>query len=672
MALNTIRSSRVLGFIIILALVMTYSAACNHSQIVTSILQKPALAILDPSTPLNTPLKAAPKKPMLLGKQTSLQNIVSQLPATPTGEPREIPYRPLTLSECPVPNGVEILSILDPRFGAPATIDSGTDFYDVIKSAADYISNQDFSRVFAKTTKKLTLVFPKGVYNINRYYFDVKKSQNAKIKDEMNFWAASNIVFKKASNFEIVGCDAVINIKGDFRRFADEDTGEKSRDGTAELYKSFARQIIPFAFLEDSHFSISGFELNGNVSLMTKDTQVSLPDGSVLPIRIFESKSHGITTSGCNDYEMSNLYIHHFAADGIYLGEGLVDRIINQAGLIVRDSVEKDGSVSNVICANNARQGLSVGFSKNIKISDSWFLNTGDTEGRYGSHAPTAGIDVEPTAGSETKVSFYIAQYQPLLQRTLTIEKLGDNHTQNIQVDKCLFNNNQGAAFSIANGTIDGNIYADKVSLTKSELYESTKPSAVGIAMIVADNTRFMNNFAVSGDGVCPRKDGSLNTCANIYIGGKDSKIQNNTIVTSANGLVSKDKNGTVVIVGNQIKRINTPGQVRTGGDEAVPYISQGTAIFQYNTVNLPPLRPQKDRSYIIDSLGGMVVVSPAAQLQGIGVFRLNQFTVEAGGGDSLPPRFLLKDTIKDLTNLNSTVRQQFPDNSNLDISSIR
>jgi len=86
-------------------------------------------------------------------------------------------------------------------------------------------------------------------------------------------------------------------------------------------------------------------------------------------------------------YESSNVRV-------LGVNQGLLEKAYGDGLYIGGDSTESVNCyVSNIICDNNRRQGLSVTAAKNLIVRDSQFNNTNGT-------APEFGIDVEPNNGN--------------------------------------------------------------------------------------------------------------------------------------------------------------------------------------------------------------------------------------------------------------------------------
>jgi hypothetical protein len=224
-------------------------------------------------------------------------------------------------------------------FGAKG--DGVSDDYEAMQAAAVALCNAPGA----------TLIYPRGTYRIDRYRITGGVSNNS----------VSNIRYVGCKGVKIIGEGAKIDVKGEFRRTA-------GYSDAAQVF-SYECSVIPFEMVDSSGFHISGFDINGNVDKMSRDAGV------------VEGSMAGILTTNCRDYVISDVNVHHFAADGITLGGN---------SLVADQHVE----LRNVTSTNNARQGLSVIQVRKAEILNSVFSFNGRT-GKYGIHSPAAGVNVQ-------------------------------------------------------------------------------------------------------------------------------------------------------------------------------------------------------------------------------------------------------------------------------------
>jgi hypothetical protein len=273
-----------------------------------------------------------------------------------------------------------------------------------------------------------TLVYPPGVYRINRYRINGGPNAN-KVQD---------IRYMGCTGITITGSGARIDVRGDFRRSADYSDGPYVR--------SYANSVIPFEFINSFGFHLVGFEVNGNVDQMSRDA------------RVVEGTGTGILTTNCKDYSIENLFVHHFATDGITLGGN-------------SEVADQRIRLDHVTSTHNARQGLSIIQVRQATIINSVFNDTGRT-GSYGNHAPAAGVDVEPMRRPPEE----------------------DIYTGLIIFDNCRFEENIGSQF--VSGW-PGNV--ESITVENSQI-KATLPDTLGTAFMNVPRTGVTTNntFALS------------------------------------------------------------------------------------------------------------------------------------------------------------------------------
>ncbi len=92
---------------------------------------------------------------------------------------------------------------------------------------------------------------------------------------------------------------------------------------------------------------------------------------------------HGIMIRGASKVTVHDLHVSHCWGDGVSIGGSKID------GVIVPS---RDVVIARVQCVGNRRQGLTIGRSRQVRVYDSSFTDTGGI-------LPGCGIDVEPDAG---------------------------------------------------------------------------------------------------------------------------------------------------------------------------------------------------------------------------------------------------------------------------------
>ena len=237
----------------------------------------------------------------------------------------------------------------------------GQDDTDAMQASADYLS----------THPGTTLIYPPGVYNITRIVdYD---AEHANFGADESLFRRIAVVYSNCHNVKILGVGAIIDVKGDFEKGVHHVSDADPRFGEATTYA-----FNPFFFIDSSNFTLSGFEIRGNVDQTTQS------DKSVI---LVPRNEFGFWSTRSHDYVLENLYIHHMLDDGI---------------LIISDHHFK---IRHVTSANNDRNAMSLtGQVKDIEVTDSVFRDSGvvgTAPNSYPGSSPQAGVDIEPEAFPE-------------------------------------------------------------------------------------------------------------------------------------------------------------------------------------------------------------------------------------------------------------------------------
>ncbi len=353
-----------------------------------------------------------------------------------------------------------------------------------------------------------TLYFPKGVYIIKEFH----------TKDNL----VKDFVFRNCVGLLIRGDNAVVKVNGSFHR------GNDYKKGAYRYSKSSS--IIPFSFVNCSKVSMSGFEVVGNANHTTRENGV------------VEGSGHLITFNGCKQVDVNNVYVHHAQTDGIYI-----------------TGKSREFSFTNVLSANNARQGMSI-----IELTEGVFVNctfknTGITGGTYGSHKPASGVDIEPHGSKNIAVL-------------------------NIKFNRCTFENNKGGQFLCTSPGATSNIIIDDCVIDAGE-------SSSKYHMILAAKNVLLNNSKV----VCG--------IGNIYpvwkeMPGSSVIISNCSIKSKTNGIIGVSKSilNKTVIKGNTLEYTGTGVM-----NSYFPYLQLTNLEFVGNKIIIPGglLNPKRPPSLI-------------------------------------------------------------------------
>lgn len=396
--------------------------------------------------------------------------------------------------------------------------DNSTDCYFALKAMADAVSSAGGGRVY----------FPEGTYLIAQTKTGRPDAGNA----------ITDIVYRDCKTLQIVGNNAAISLKGNFRRTSDYSDRKRA------FRYSYMNSLTPFKISNCQDVLLSGFEVDGNVDEMTRDSGVA------------ESSAHGIIIEGGRSIIIKDVNVHHCQTDGLYLtgsksGDG---------SLIAARNVR----LERVTSSHNARQGLSVIQAKDVVIVDSVFSYSGVTGGEYGGHAPMAGVDIEPN------LSF---------NSTPRVDVL----TGNIIFDKCRFEHSAGSQVAAA--------YADrieKVSFKNCSIDATGSPSRFSMIFAVADG--------LIEDSRIETGSGNFNIgWSSPYVNLQKTVVRRCKITGSKNVILCATE-GAVLIEGCNIR--NTAAVLER--NTYVPYLMDKNCIFRNNRIFVPKPGATDQRKYQI------------------------------------------------------------------------
>lgn len=323
------------------------------------------------------------------------------------------------------------IKVISEDYGASP--DEGNDDYDAFVKLASDLGGPATSSSSTPVPRKVAntiIIVPSGEYFLNRVLKRGGQPSTEAFPD-----SGSDIQIANTSRFRILGCGSIppkIAVSGHFQR--DPSTG-----GEMDA-------IVPFRITQSSDFSIEGLELNGNSQDAARNDLTR------------ESRGSAIRTHAAASYVLRDLNVHHFANDGIYIGNGSND---DTTQFIADSNIE----IRDVALHNNTRIALMIAQARNVRVTHSRFeasgLN-GENNGEnpyYPGLLPRSGVDVEPNT-VPFKASFGINESKrtyeaersngkvKLKKNSGTVEKLPVNVvTGNITFENCLFRANQGRAF---------------------------------------------------------------------------------------------------------------------------------------------------------------------------------------------------------------------------------
>jgi len=377
------------------------------------------------------------------------------------------------------------------------------DDYDTFQAMSTALSGKVF-------TQRQIVFFPAGTYYINRF---IRSGANTN----------KDVTFRNSQNFSIIGCNARIEVKGDFN--LPNDWSKPGRTGT--IWYTLSKQVIPFIFEFCSRFKLAGFDINGNVNKMTRPQAAGM-----IPA---ETRSHGIMTAAASQYELIDLRVHHFASDGLYLGSN------KKADTAV--TIDKLDSYSN------ARQGMSIIQARSVLVKNSKFRRTGKTDGVYRGHSPQAGVDIEP--------NFVPANGASVM-------------TGNIIFENCVFADNFGSQF-VSGGfgdTVDG------VTIRKSEI--TAYPGNSNLVVILPVKNGVIEDSAIDTGAGAIYPTWAGHGAANV-----NTIVRRNRIRSTGPGLLVTVAGSKVVVENNTFISAHNPAQ-----NVYFPYIQNGVSRFTGNTIN--------------------------------------------------------------------------------------
>ncbi len=390
-----------------------------------------------------------------------------------------------------------------------AVPDDKTDNYLAFAKAAETISSAGGGQ----------LNIPKGKYYIAGYKTGKPKTA----------YQVSDIIFKNCKNLTIIGNNAVIRVNGNFTR-----TKDYQSPGYVHFYSS-NNTVCPFKLMNCKNVLLKDLTLYGEVDKMKKEEMV------------VEGESYGVFIADDEPGQVSskiilqNITTHHFAADGFLIKSNGSDILLN-----------------NCNSYKNARQGLSIVKGRNIRVINSSFDSTGHT-GRYGWHAPGAGIDVENEFGKDKLTNVLIRNCN--LRGNKGFQVVTTMSSDKVTIDSCFISDGTAGYSGGLNGV---GMYSLNSTLSNSILFAS-------IQVDIADQ---------------------------IYKGPAVQEINKNIIYSGHRGIISADFGRPVNITDNIFVMLPKPEM-----DTYFPYIQNYNCIFNRNIVVVHADRVKTDPTNQVTAL---------------------------------------------------------------------
>ncbi len=348
-------------------------------------------------------------------------------------------------------------------FGAKP--DNRTDCYAAFKKAAIAISN----------ARGGTLNIPKG-----KYYIGKMKILGGKNKNNI-----TDIGFSECRGLTVNGNGSTIRVNGNFLRTADY-----SLPGVPNKY-SYMETVIPFFLVGCSNVLLQDLILDGGVREMRKET---INEGNCTGIFIDDS---GNKEFSGNDIIIKNVTANYFATDGI---------MFRCRG--------KNITMSNCKAKFNGRQGLSIVAGRNILIDHCEFDSTGFT-GRYGGHAPGAGIDVECEAPNLPIKGVFIKNCY--MRGNSGFQIVTTVASQDVHMDSCFI---ADPTYGYSDGLRGIGMYSINSSLTNSVIFGTLQADIANQGYTGNVAQQFTGNILYSGWRAVVSSDYSrpYNISDNIFI----------------------------------------------------------------------------------------------------------------------------------------------------------
>ncbi|MEJ5961313.1 glycosyl hydrolase family 28-related protein [Pedobacter immunditicola] len=354
------------------------------------------------------------------------------------------------------------------------------------------------------------LYFPPGTYYLDVYH-QGKKSVDT-----------TDLEFKYCDGLRIYGEKATIAVKGDIHR-------KVTRKNANHTFSSITA-ITPIKLSYCKNVTIEGLTLDGNVDQMSKDKKVN------------ESGGHLIFINRSENVKLKNLNIHHAQTDGIYIRNH-----------------SKNVTGENLVSSNNARQGMSIIQLEKGVFNNCKFINTGITGGKYGRHAPSGGVDIEPNRQTERVVD--------------------------IQFNNCTFANNRGPQLLVSHPAT-----SRQIVLRSCKFVADKNSNRLGV-LVNAKEVLFEDcHFDLGKANIYPARKA-----------GTSSVFRNCVIRSSSSGFIAVNKGTERSVV---IDRCTLEYTGKAKISSYFPYINMTNMVFTNNTIKVP------SQYYKASGVSGMVMNS--------------------------------------------------------------
>ncbi|MDB5201403.1 MAG: hypothetical protein JWQ27_812 [Ferruginibacter sp.] len=335
-------------------------------------------------------------------------------------------------------------------FGAVG--DNRTNNYAAFQHAAATLSGK----------RNILLQIPQGQYYIADYKVEGGPKKNN----------ISDVIFRNITGFRIEGNNSLVRVNGNFKRSADYKNSGVSFD------YAYNNTVSPFTFTNCNQTSLNDITVEGGVQQMTKDPHVV--EGFCYGVMIQDIKPGDVSSN----VSFNNIHVNYFATDGLF---------IRSSGKNIR--------VNNSSFMHNARQGCSIVKGKDITINRSVFDSTGYT-GKYGSHSPAAGVDIENEYSIADLTGVKISN--SVFRHNFGFQFVSTAASGTVMLDSCFFRDNTGGYSNGFNGV---GIYSYNSGMTNSILFGMIQLETAHETYQGTQPLLYKNNIIYSGQSAILSSD---------------------------------------------------------------------------------------------------------------------------------------------------------------------
>jgi hypothetical protein len=325
-------------------------------------------------------------------------------------------------------------SVSPEMFGAKGN--SVTDDYDAFLHLAAYVNGGGCNRI---------MLAPRKTYYWGRYVDGVRSG-------------VTDIEFRNVDGLNLDGAGSTILVKGGFNRSVRE---IRTLQG---LVLTRCRNVV-----------IRNLILDGNSRTVTKTDRVDEPN------------SHGVLLRSCFNVTLENVVAQYWTGDGYYIGNASA-----QKGSPLMAS--RQVTMINCVADHNGRQGLSIIQLRGGVFTNCRFEYTGKSS--YGSHAPSAGIDIEPDYSTSSappyqmdintgELSFTRCRF--VGNRGMTLEG-GGKEVDNVTCTGCYFDSAGAQKYAFQIAGVNFVVRDSYFNCDQAAIYDLLSPPISGGSLLFEHN----------------------------------------------------------------------------------------------------------------------------------------------------------------------------------------